>query len=68
MNWSGGRAAIRWMPNDEWSVTATANFQNLEADGFNDYDPDVGDLEVVKFANEFEPMIGCKPVSSLKVT
>jgi iron complex outermembrane receptor protein len=53
VNWSGGRAAIRWMPNDEWSVTATTNFQNLEADGFNDFDPDVGDLEVIKFANEF---------------
>ena len=34
-------------------VNAALNFQNLEADGFNDYDPDVGDLETVKFANEF---------------
>jgi len=53
VDWQGGRAAIRWLVNDNWTVTATANYQDLEAKGFNDYDPNVGDLETVKFASEF---------------
>ena len=53
VDWQGARAAIRWLVNDNWTVTATANYQDVEADGFNDYDPGVGDLETVKFAKEF---------------
>jgi len=53
VDWKGARAAIRWLVNDNWTVTATANYQDVEADGFNDYDPAVGDLEVIKFAREF---------------
>jgi hypothetical protein len=34
-------------------VTGTANFQDLAAGGFNDYDPNIGDLKTVKFAEEF---------------
>ena len=52
VDWQGGRAAIRWLVDDNWSVTATTNYQKLEADGYNDYDPSVGDLETVKFAKE----------------
>ena len=52
VDWSGGRAAVRWLVDDNWSVTATANFQELEAGGYNDYDPSVGDLQTVKFAKE----------------
>ncbi|MCH1553406.1 MAG: TonB-dependent receptor plug domain-containing protein, partial [Luminiphilus sp.] len=52
VDWSGGRAAVRWLVDDNWSVTATANFQELEAGGYNDYDPSVGDLKTVKFAKE----------------
>ena len=52
VDWQGGRAAIRWLVDDNWSVTATTNYQELEADGYNDYDPSVGDLETVKFAKE----------------
>ena len=43
-----GCASIRWLVNDNWTITASANYQDLEADGFNDYDPSVGDLEVEK--------------------
>jgi len=53
VDWQGARASIRWFVNDNWTVTASANYQDLEADGFNDYDPNVGDLETVKFANEY---------------
>ena len=52
VDWLGARGAIRWLVNDSWTVTARANYQDLEADGFNDYDPNVGDLETVKFAEE----------------
>ncbi len=52
VDWLGARASIRWLVNDNWSVTATVNYQDLEADGYNDYDPSVGDLETVKFAKE----------------
>ncbi|MEC8268190.1 MAG: TonB-dependent receptor plug domain-containing protein, partial [Pseudomonadota bacterium] len=39
VDWQGVRAAVRWLAGDDWSVTATANFQELEAAGYNDYDP-----------------------------
>ena len=52
VDWSGGRASVRWLVDDNWSVTATANFQELEAGGYNDYDASVGDLQTVKFAKE----------------
>ncbi len=52
VDWQGVRAAVRWLAGDDWSVTATANFQELEAAGYNDYDPAVGDLQTVKFADE----------------
>ena len=52
VQWMGGRAAIRWLVNDNWTVTASANYQDLEADGYNDYDPSVGDLQAVKFNKE----------------
>jgi iron complex outermembrane receptor protein len=53
VDWRGARASIRWLVNDNWTVTATANMQDLEAEGFNDYDPGAGDLETIKFADEY---------------
>ena len=41
------------MPNEDWSVNAALNYQDLRSEGFNDFDPDVGDLQTVKFADEF---------------
>ena len=52
VEWMGGRAAIRWLVNDNWTVTASANYQDLEAGGYNDYDASVGDLQTVKFNKE----------------
>jgi len=51
-DWMGARASIRWLVNDNWTVTASANYQDLESDGYNDYDPGVGDLQTVKFNRE----------------
>ena len=53
VEWRGARASIRWLVNDNWTVTAATNFQDLEADGFNDFDPNRGDLKTVKFADEY---------------
>lgn len=49
---TGGRAAARWTPNDNWTVTASFVQQDTEAEGLNDYDPGVGDLKTVKFFKE----------------
>lgn len=54
---TGGRAALRFNVNDDWTVDATAIYQHREADGFGDVDVndnffagrDIGDLEQVRF-------------------
>mgnify|MGYP003633583140 CR=1 FL=1 len=48
----GGRLAAKWFVNDKWSITASGMWQESEANGLNDYDPDVGDLKTVKFFND----------------
>lgn len=45
----GGRLSAKWFINDEWSATFSYINQTSKADGRNDYDPTVGDLETVKF-------------------
>jgi len=49
---TGGRAALRWFPDDRWTVDATAIFQSTEADGFGDKDFGRPDLEQVRFFDE----------------
>ena len=53
VEWSGGRVSARWLISDDWSSTLSHNYQKIEANGFNDYDPNVGDLETIKFYDEF---------------
>jgi len=48
----GGRGALRWDINEDWSLDFTALFQNTAVKGFTDLDPGVGDLEQVRFENE----------------
>ena len=52
VEWQGARASVRWLVDDAWTVTGSLNYQDLEAGGFNDYDPNQGDLNTVKFADE----------------
>ena len=42
---SGGRAALRWFANSQWTVDAAAIFQSLDVDGFGDRDFDRGHEE-----------------------
>ncbi len=51
-DWVGGRAQARWHITDDITATLAVNYQKIEADGFNDHDPTVGDLEVIKFSKE----------------
>ena len=46
---TGGRVAGKWFINDDWSATLAANFQNVESDAENTYDPTVGDLQLIAF-------------------
>lgn len=46
----GGRAALKFDLNDNWTITASYMRQELDAQGVWDHDPsDIGDLEVVRF-------------------
>jgi len=53
VEWSGGRVAAKWLVSDNWTTTLSHNFQKITANGFNDMDASVGDLETVKFYDEF---------------
>jgi outer membrane receptor protein involved in Fe transport len=46
----GGRAALKWDINDNWSITPTVIAQDMRAPGVFGYEPGVGDLEVQRFA------------------
>ena len=43
VEWWGSRAAVKWQISDDWAATVTHNHQEIEANGFNDFDPMVGD-------------------------
>ncbi len=45
----GGRAALTFKLNDDWSVDVMHLRQQLDTDGVFDYEPAVGDLKVTKF-------------------
>jgi iron complex outermembrane receptor protein len=45
----GGRIALNWKVNDDWSVDLMHVRQELDTDGVFDFEPDVGDLKVTKF-------------------
>lgn len=46
---TGGRLSARWFVNDDWTMTAAFISQESNANGRNDFDPTVGDLETIKF-------------------
>ncbi|MGB5690626.1 MAG: TonB-dependent receptor [Woeseiaceae bacterium] len=49
----GGRASLLWNFSDKWSATVSASFQQTEAGADNYYDPYAGDLEVIRFHDEW---------------
>jgi iron complex outermembrane recepter protein len=46
----GGRLALNYQINDDWSIDLMHLRQELDTDGVFDFEPDVGDLKVTKFA------------------
>ncbi len=48
----GGRAALRILFGDNWTVTPTVMGQSVNSEGFFGYDPVVGDLKLVHFGPE----------------
>ena len=57
-NWNdadiyGGRVALLWQMTDNWSATVSWVNQTTEQGADSDYDPFVGDLQVIRFNKEF---------------
>ncbi len=51
--YTGGRATMRWLPNDDWAVTAGVVFQDFHGSGNQDHEPGiVGPLRNVRFLDE----------------
>ncbi len=53
-NWNddkvyGGRVHLRWEMNEDWAATASYHYQRSESGADSVMDPFVGDLEVVRF-------------------
>jgi outer membrane receptor protein involved in Fe transport len=48
----GGRAALKFDINDNWSVTPSTMVQSVSSEGFFGYDPAVGDLKLAHFGPE----------------
>ncbi len=51
-DWKGLRAAVKWEVNDDWAVTGIYNYSDSTVNGYNDYDPNTGDLKTIKFHEE----------------
>jgi outer membrane receptor protein involved in Fe transport len=57
-NWNdakiqGGRLILSWDINESWNTSFTALTQNTKAGADNDFDPFVGDLQTVRFHDEY---------------
>jgi outer membrane receptor protein involved in Fe transport len=52
-NLTGWRAALRWEINDNWAATASYLTQKSESGSYSAYDPNVGDLQAIRYNPEF---------------
>jgi outer membrane receptor protein involved in Fe transport len=57
-NWNNAeflaiRIGARWDINDNWAATATYNYGDTESKGGSDYNPFVGDLQTIAFAENY---------------
>ena len=48
----GGRAALRWFVDEDWTVDVAATMQNTDADGFGDVNLERGERKQTRFENE----------------
>jgi len=57
---SGGRVALRWTPNETWTIDAQAIYQKLNVDGLGDVDLSeeahegfvIGELEQIRYSDD----------------
>ena len=49
----GWRGMLRWDVNDRWSVSLSSMHQITDTGAYNDYDPNVGDLQTIRFHDEW---------------
>jgi len=57
-NWNeeeifGGRIHLRWEMNEDWAATASYHYQNSESGAGSRMDPFVGDLQIVRFHDDW---------------
>jgi outer membrane receptor protein involved in Fe transport len=57
-NWNeaevqGGRLHLLWEMNEDWAATLSYHYQEIDAGAGNGYNPFAGDLQTVKFTNEW---------------
>jgi len=50
---TGGRVHLRWEMNDDWATTFSYHYQKSDQGASNYFDPFVGDLEVIRFHDEY---------------
>lgn len=50
--YSGFRLGAKYIINDEWDLTVMHHQQKIQTEGVFDYDPEVGDLQVMRFVPE----------------
>ena len=53
VEYSGARVSAQWDINDNWQLSAAHTIQDTDADGVFFSDPDVGDLQVQRFVDEW---------------
>ncbi len=53
IDWMVARASVLWHVNEDWSVSGMAGFQSSDANGWNQHDPTVGDLDTINFFQEY---------------
>jgi iron complex outermembrane recepter protein len=51
--YTGFRAGVKFAINDDWELLVQHHQQTLETDGVFDFDPEVGELQVSRFAPDF---------------
>ena len=48
----GGRALLRYQPNEDWTIDASVIYQKSKLDYMFDFNPRFGDLDTIKFKDE----------------
>jgi outer membrane receptor protein involved in Fe transport len=64
---SSARGSVLWKPSDQLSVTGTVMYQDIRADGYNNFQLNPGGLAIYQPYDQQEPYFDYFKLSSLKV-